>query len=447
MFTKARPVRLSLLGLFIASTIHMAHATDESAPTEMDLLQLKSHAEAVLPPLAIGKQAIEQSLTHQSGLQDAKMQEAEAQLRAVGEHEWTVNAATRQRRFRMDGTRANDYEVGVSRGLRLPGKVTLDNRLSEQHRALADTLAEDSWHEASRLMVNRVLECRKAAQLLAISTVNVKAQTVFVNQQTQRVKQGDIPAIELMHSENELQRMRKDEQAARIQLLQLRAALETDFPTLAATSPGALNEPCSDQTLSTPWPDISPTSQAALIARLQSENHALRLLEQQAQLAKLTSERSRLDEHADPTVGLSVTTEQSNLERILGVQVSIPIGGAARQSRTALAQAQSQRLSLEALQLRRNVANSARLALAQYEALRAQYALAQASLHTQELLVEKRLRGYTQGEVTHTDLNLAQQALNIARREAVESQFALDTQGTLLMIDAHWLLQMDEHHP
>lgn len=447
MFTKALPHRLTLLTILAASIHHCALAAAEPDPWAADLRQLKYQAEMVLPSLAIGKQAIEQSLIHQSGLQDAKIQEAEARLRKTGEHEWTVHAATRQRRFRMDGTRANDYEVGVSRGLRWPGKVSLDSRLSEQHQALADTLTEDSWHEASRMMVNRLMDCQKAAQLFAIHSANTQAQVLFVNQQAQRVKQGDIPAIELMQSDSELQRLRKEEQVSRMQWSQSQTILITEFPRLNYAQSGSLDEPCTTNRPVVEWPALSEASQAALIDRLQSENHALRLLEQQAQLAKLASERSRLDESADPTVGVSVATEQSNLERIVGVQVSIPIGGASRQSRTAIAQAQSQRLAMEASQLRGSVVNNARLALAQYQSLRTQHDLAQASLKAQEQLADKRLKGYVQGEATHTDLNLAQQALFVARREVVESQFALDTQATLLMIDAHWLLQMDEDHP
>src|SRR5690606_7844875 len=71
---------------------------------------------------------------------------------------------------------------------------------------------------------------------------------------------------------------------------------------------------------------------AALAESAMQEDPGLRLARAAALRSRLESERADAERRADPTVGVRYGAERGGNERIIGVYVSIPIGGEARRA-------------------------------------------------------------------------------------------------------------------
>lgn len=63
------------------------------------------------------------------------------------------------------------------------------------------------------------------------------------------------------------------------------------------------------------------------VTRILADNHELELAEALAQQARQRAQRSALEQRADPTLGVRATRERSGQEQVLGVYVSLPLGG------------------------------------------------------------------------------------------------------------------------
>lgn len=428
----------SLACLFIQGP--RAHASTE-LPASLNALN--AMAAQTLPQPDLGRQSIEDSLIHQQGIQESAIQRAEARIRKAGDHEWIVSSAMRNRRFRDEGVSRQDYELGLSRALRWPGKANLDQQIAGQQTALADTLLEDSWHEASRNLADAVGQCRLRYAVLNVHTRNEAEQTAFVEQQTRRFRLGDIAEVALIQSQIELKLIAQQRRQALMDLQAAQLALNTQYPALSAYADSGCGPGLATHS---PWATLGEPDMTLLRNRLVTEHHGLRLLEQRAQIASMDATRQRMDQRADPTLGLTLATEQNNAERIAGLHVSIPLGGTVREAKTAVASARSTQLQIELTQTRRLVNQQAALTVTQYTAKLDKAQQAQQQLAQQEDQYQRLLKAYRLGEVTHTELNLTRQALMQARQQYAEAVNALETHAVLMMIDAHLLLQMDNEH-
>ena len=83
--------------------------------------------------------------------------------------------------------------------------------------------------------------------------------------------------------------------------------------------------------------------------RVLAESDTLRIMQESLKRAELTAERARADRIPDPTVGVFTASEARRSERIVGVSVSIPLGGTYRREtmREALKQVDVTRAELE----------------------------------------------------------------------------------------------------
>jgi hypothetical protein len=72
----------------------------------------------------------------------------------AGMHETSIRFGAQQRKERSDpGQRYNEWDVGLERALRLPGKAEMDRRLGDAGLAQAHTAHGDALHESGRALL------------------------------------------------------------------------------------------------------------------------------------------------------------------------------------------------------------------------------------------------------------------------------------------------------
>jgi outer membrane protein TolC len=167
---------------------------------------------------------------------------------------------------------------------------------------------------------------------LTVAEANLKAAS-------SRRRAGDASLLEQNAARADLAEVQRQAATAATDVAKAKARLAARFPGIALTMPASLSEP-------TPL----ERDRAAWRERIVSESDSLRMAEQAVQRAVATADRAKADRTADPTIGVHAGYEASRAERIVGVTLSIPIGGSYRaaQSREALQQVDAARDTLEA---------------------------------------------------------------------------------------------------
>src|SRR6185312_2473044 len=80
-----------------------------------------------------------------------KSAQAEARGREAGPHEFTLHGEYNTRTTNLDGT-MKEWNAGVSRGIRLPGKYEADSKIGEFGVAVAENGFGDARHQAATLL-------------------------------------------------------------------------------------------------------------------------------------------------------------------------------------------------------------------------------------------------------------------------------------------------------
>lgn len=204
-------------------------------------------------------------------------------------------------------------------------------------------------------------------------------------------------------------------------ILRLRAR----FPSLVM-EPRSLSEPVELDMEEVQWRE-----------RVLAESETLRIMQESLKRAELTADRARADRIPDPTVGIYTASEARRSERIVGVSVSIPLGGTYRREtmQEALKQVDVTRAELERQRKEVDLAiaetiNDARTALRRWR-------LAEQSAQMARENARLGQRGYALGE---GDL----QSLLLLRRQSVDavgaslsSRIEALKARNRLLVDAH----------
>lgn len=389
----------------------------------------------VLPSAAVARAALESSAQINVAREHRALGNVRAQQYSDGSHEWLIATTAQQREETASGIKYNEQLFTLSRAWRWPSKAGKDRALSERQREAADFGFEDAWHEAGRALLSgwfNWLRAESEARLLTEQTALYASQLAATRR---RVQAGDAPRIEEQLAQAEAERAQvtqiKAHQAADANALLLRR----DFPELELALPAALDSP--------PPP---PQNRDDWIKRIVDHNHEIELAEAEAAVAKLAAERAGLDRFGDPTVGINYNRERGTQERVVGLSVSIPLPGAARQNAYDAAQAESRRSARLAEQTRLKVEHDARADVLAVDARHKQWQLLDALATQSRNNANVVARGYTLGEFNLTETL-------VARRQAAESALASQSAQldalearARLELDAHLLWTLDDEH-
>lgn len=357
-------------------------------------------------------------------LQGSTAQQAAARLVAaegagvtqarVGSAEWVINTnLARVSDAGPPASRSTDWEFGIERPLRLPGKAQAQERAAQARLAVAEVQRRVLAREQAVGLVRALVEWRRELLTLALW----KAQADLMKTQEQAVAQrrrlGDAAEIEQLQA-----RLAREQTQALADAAQARADAARDYllrryPALAAAGagqPGMAAVP-PRQALDPAQAGPLPT-QTRWLAEAQRLSPELLARRREAEALLAQSQAERLDQRPDPTLGLRWGRARQGQEQTVGVMLSVPLGG---DYRRAGAEATALRASAAALQADEAAQAWHADALRRHgQALQARAAWLQARQAQLQLeaVAERLSKGYALGEGSLAEVLAARRLAN-----------------------------------
>ncbi|KAB2968771.1 hypothetical protein, partial [Zoogloea sp.] len=270
-----------------------------------------------LPPAAQAMAVLLSSPTVSAAGAGIEAEEARARRLAAGSHEWTLRLTDQQRRVRgsPDG-RYNEWDVGIDRAFRLPGKSDLDRQLGDAGVAGARIARGDALHEAGRGLLASWFE-----GLRELSTAGQwRRQRDILARQAQavarRVQLGDAPRLEGLQADAALAQ-------ADAQYAQAIGRAQVAAERLRRLYPG-LTLP--DEVVERPPEPIEGTESEWIQAILE-HNHELGVARALSARARVGASRADAERIPDPSLGVRLARERDGEERLVGMTLSIPLPG------------------------------------------------------------------------------------------------------------------------
>lgn len=394
-----------------------------------------THAQssAGLPPAAAVMDALRESprlLAQVEAIEQGVQQERK---RRAGPHEWQI-AATQQHRTEASGQRYDEQEYGLQRAVRWPWKASIDRRLGTQERMVGELTYSDAWHEAGRDLLDLWFEWLVAEQAVRIADDQLRTLQEQQRSVERRLQAGDAAAVELQLAEAETRRMRSSRNELSIVALKAREALAREFPALPLRAPEEATPEALD----------GPDSQ--WLDAIAADNHELELAKTEAKAAQLQAERTSAERLADPTLGLRYSDNVDGNRRLIGLTVSLPLGGTSRSADAALARSQQRAAEANLRAVTERVHSDARTDVAAARSsLRSWQDLAEATVLMRRA-AESAARGYELGELDlAVTLTARRQALEMEQQLSRARLIALHDHARVLL-DSHRLWALPEDH-
>ncbi len=347
-----------------------------------------------------------------------------AQVRA-GPYEWSVGTS-QQRRTDPSGITYSEQLYEISRGFRWPGKAGLDRSLGAQAAVVGELSFADAWHEAGRSLLAGWFDWLRSVRAARVVKTQVDVLREQVSSVEARIRAGDARTLDLSLAQTDLQRALVTVSTSELRASEAELRLRSAFPELQLTSPDATAEPIALVGPDEEW-----------VQRILADNHEIGLAEATYEEAQLTAERARRDRIPDPTLALRYSDNFDGNRRVVGLNVSIPIGGAARSAASRASRAEARMAEQRARETRLRVEADAQRAVLAARASYGQWTRLRDVATQARQNAEKLQHGYTLGEFTITDVLLARRQALDAELEAAMAQLdALETMGRL-QLDAH----------
>lgn len=355
-----------------------------------------------------------------------------AAVLAAGPHEWTGKASTQRRNVGGVGN-TTEWSVGIERGIRIGGKASLDRDLGEAELAIARARVGEARHEVARTLSDLWLDWLAAHAAQALLKEQLSFTEANLAAVDKRKRAGDASALDLSVAQSDLAEVRRQASQADSALAKAQARLALRFPQ-AALAPAALSAPAEPM-----WP------QARWRERILAEADTLKIAEAQLRRAELAASRTRADKLSDPTVGLFTSSEAFRNERVIGISVSIPFGGAAREPRLqqALQEVEVARAALD--RVRQGIEIEVAATYAEAVGSVERWRIAERGADAARESARLTQRAYTLGELDLQSLLLVRRQSVDALRAAAEARADALRSNYRLLIDAHliWDLAND----
>ncbi|HEY6943470.1 TolC family protein [Dokdonella sp.] len=238
----------------------------------------------------------------------------EAGMLRASPNEWTINATGQRRRY-DDGGTSREWNAGLERTIRLPGKRSLDTQLGRDTEAIAEARQGETRLQAVTDLVQLWLTWSVASAERRL--VDEQVELVGRNRDAveKRVKAGDAARLELNLAEADRADIERLQRELETSEAQAKARLGARFAELPADPP----------LLSQPLP--VDESLESLKAALVSTSMALQVADAELRFAESSVERERADRLPDPTIGVFGASEAFGNERIVGLSLSVPLPG------------------------------------------------------------------------------------------------------------------------
>lgn len=392
------------------------------------------------PPALVQRQllALPEVQAAQAGL---RASQAAGERLQAGPHEVTLRLAAQQRRVReLDAlgqprTRQGlEPQLSLERALRWPGKAAQDQALADAGLRLAQLQRADAVHEAGRVLLRDWFDLQRELALAQLWQAQHTHQAALVDTSQRRVRAGDAARSELSGQLAVLAQIEASRLQAQARVQAAQAAWAGRYPLIPVpeTSPVAALSPVAQD--SDPGSDL-----AALRERLVSDDHGVLLAQAEASWASAQAQRSTLEQRPDPTLGLHLAREQRGSERVLGVSLSLPLGGAGRAADSRQARAQAEAQAARAEQRRRErLGEAASQTVMVAAALSTWQAQAEAEAQASAAL-QAAQRGWSLGEYPVSEVHQARRQQAEAALGALSARLEAVYLQRRLQLDLHQL--------
>ena len=367
-----------------------------------------------------------------AGLQVAR---EEAGILDSSPYEWTAKLSSSRRTLQSDDTRHQEWNAGVERALRLPGKAAADRNLGQATMAEAEARYGEAMHEAARELLSLWLDWLGAEGARELAAANLQSAQENLAVVEKRLRAGDAAKLDVSLAQAELAEHKRADNDAKTQATVAWARLHARFPGL------------DRQFATMPTPVPLAEAPAFWRDRILAESDELKIAQAQLQKAQAQGERRRADRVPDPTLGLYTASEIGGRERITGITISMPIPGSQRNRRAAqavhAAEAARQEVELKKRQLDAEIAGAIATTQGAYESSQIAEAGASAMQNNGKLMQ----RAYSLGEADLQALLLVRRQATTAAQSALAAKTAAIRSYYLLLIDAHlvWDLEHERY--
>ncbi|MBN9588061.1 MAG: hypothetical protein BGN85_00050 [Alphaproteobacteria bacterium 64-11] len=361
--------------------------------------------------------------------------EAEARAREAGPHEFTLHGEYHSRASNIEG-RLDEWAVGVSRGIRLPGKADADEKIGRYTIAVAQNGYGDARHQAATLLKQLWL-----AWVMAEGDVKLAQDEVAAYE---RQLAATDRARQLGHSATlDVEQVQAALAQARVQAAQAEQARRDARMTLARSFP-TLTLPLAAPAMPDPVPP--PGKWEEWHDAVLEDNHEIKLARSEADRREWLARRAHMDQFADPTVDLRTFQDMGGHETGFGVGFSIPLGGALRQAGADQASAEAAAASVTAHKVQRDVEIAAdRDVIDAQQGLEA-WRQAHLAEGTSNAMLARMQKAYDLGDQGLTELLIARRQHYDMRRTEAHARGAAHSAVLQLLIDSHriWGLSDEE---
>ncbi|TBR14226.1 TolC family protein [Rugosibacter aromaticivorans] len=402
-------------------------------------LPLISHAAdfvdfADLPPRA----AVTQALTLHPAVKAAEagvsVAEANKDRLVAGPHEFTLRMEGQRRRDVPLDVKYDEQTVGIERSVRLPGKGAIDTALGKAGISQAEYAFGDALHETARRLLKQWFNWQRERA----TTQEWQAQVDILRHQydvaKKRVAVGDAARLEVLQAEAQLNQAQAQHAQAEAMTKLAATDFTQQFPNIMLPAAPQLAQPQSPPANAEPW-----------LEKMLMRNHELLTAAAASHHQQLIAQRTDAERLPDPMLGLRVSRERDGQEKLLGLQLVIPLPGAARaaSSRAELAgvnvaAAREAQVKAKVEAESRRTLIEARAAFGQWERL----VSVAARMAENAQLLDKAWR---LGEGQFADLQFARRQAIEARLAAVRAQLDANETRYRILLDAHELWALDTH--
>ncbi|MFN4221055.1 MULTISPECIES: TolC family protein [Novosphingobium] len=385
-------------------------------------------AQNALPPEAAVIEAIDQQPSVLAA--DARLEAARAEARTLRGSASSFNfQGTHSRRW-AQGLGQNamaEFDVQITRPVRLPGKGRLDRDAGELGITSAENRAEDARHQAATLLNDLWwdwLGASAEARVDAQSVANYEASLAAIRR---RVSLRDMATLDADQTEAALGEARTQAAQSQGRAELARSRLATRFPTL----------PLPAEAPDAPVPQLPAEALDALAAQVIERSHEIAAANADAERAAVMAERARKDRLADPSLGVRLFSEFGGLERGAGLVISMPFGGTGRRAEADRMASEGQAADAERAAVRIDVQEIAMRDVTRARSAMQTWQMARDALNAQVAALAKTRRGHQLGAIDLADVLQAERLAHAAFRAEAMARAEAHRAINCLLIDSH----------
>ena len=345
-------------------------------------------------------------------------------------YEWTANVVA-QRRTVEAGPVSREWNAGVERTLRLPGKARADRRIGQATLEEGAARYGLALHETARALLAMWLAWAHAEESAVLAERQLAIATDNLGQRRQACQGG--------------RRRRLDAGLARSELAELRRA-SIDAGTASAVAWARLHARFPGLTRAhAALPGVIPLAAdgAYWRTRVLGQSDEIRIAGALHGKAQAQTDRARADRVPDPTIGLFTASEAGGRERLTGIALTIPIPGSQRARRLDREVFAADMARFQAERTRRAVEAAIAAAVASAQGSYASWQAARTAAQEMADNGTSMQRAYQLGEAELPALLMARRQATTAAQAALDAQLAAAQAYYGLLVDGHLVWEME----